>query len=266
MDHESPSQKYPTPATNSEETPGVANGGDPGINIAFDIASPTANETNDYAIESQRCEGHQYGDLCSKSFQLQQDTLRDSLLELYYSYFHVSHPCVVPLRFLKEKIPEYSPGLHVLVNVLQFVGSLYVEDTASEPFEHAILMHLPAENSVWGPCEVQAILIYAVALFWRNELEKAREMMNLCIRKAVAMGMHQREFATTYSAEDPVFAESWRRTWYEIYLCDASMTATSRSSTFVCSLRSLSSTVDLPCEETDYNDGVSRCTKLLIFC
>jgi hypothetical protein len=239
----------------------MVHGGGSEINISFDLTPSEVND--DYADIIRNCDGNQYEDMCSNSSQLQQPALRDSLLELYFSYFHVSHPCVVPLRFLKEKIRGHNLRLHLLVNVLQFVGSVYAEDTASEPFEHAVLRHIPAENSVWGPFEVQAVLIYAVAIFWRNESERAREMMNLCIRKAVAMGMHQREFANSCSPEDPVFAESWRRTWYEIYLCDASMTATSRSSTFVCSLRSLSSTVDLPCEETDFNEGVSRmfCTE-----
>jgi hypothetical protein len=223
---------------------------------SFEIQHQTTRESESYSSGVQMVGIPPIPDIISPPIQILKASSANTLLELYFRYFHISHPCIAPLRFLKEKVSTFQPGAELLLNVLRFVGSLYVEDIASEPFEYAILKQIPAESSVWVPFEVQAVFIYAIAVFWRSDSENARKWFDLVIDKAVAIGMNKREFATSYSPNEPVFSESWRRTWYEIYICDGHMASTTRSTTYSCSQNSLKTTVDLPCEEEAYNEGV----------
>ena len=65
----------------------------------------------------------------------QSNGARESLLDLYYAFFHISHPCALPIHFSKQKLNEKIPGMKVLVLVMQFIGSLYAPTISSAPLE-----------------------------------------------------------------------------------------------------------------------------------
>lgn len=67
--------------------------------------------------------------------------------------------------------------------------------------------------------------------------------------------MNSRRFATENSEGDPILAESWRRTWWQLYLTDALIESSNHATTFGTSQREVSATVELPCEEAEYNSG-----------
>jgi hypothetical protein len=66
--------------------------------------------------------------------------------------------------------------------------------------------------------------------------------------------MSGQEFAHAFSDGDPVLAESWRRTWWQIYIVDYSYAAIRHDTEFT--TRDIPVTVDLPCEEREYESGV----------
>lgn len=71
------------------------------------------------------------------------------------------------------------------------------------------------------PFDVQALLLYSIAVYWCNETESGVELLDQTIRMAVALGMNKKEFAQNYAEADAVLEESWRRTWWVIYITDA---------------------------------------------
>jgi hypothetical protein len=79
--------------------------------------------------------------------------------------------------------------------------------------------------------------------------------MDAATRLALDLGMHRRQFAEQNGKGDEVLEESWRRTWWQLYVVDAFFAAMARANTFpTCNV---DATVDLPCEEDEYEAGVS---------
>ncbi|KAJ5960719.1 uncharacterized protein N7479_007869 [Penicillium vulpinum] len=103
------------------------------------------------------------------------------------------------------------------------------------------------------PFDVQAILLYSIAVYWCNETESGAEFLNEAIRMAVALGMNKKEFAQNYPEADSVIEESWRRTWWVIYITDAHIAGSTHIYPFRTS--GIEVTTDLPCEEEQYEKG-----------
>jgi hypothetical protein len=181
---------------------------------------------------------------------------RAPLLELYYTYFHSAQPCALPLRFLRQKESENPPGIKLLVNVLQFIGSLYAPKVKSGPLEELVKASLRESRPIPNGFEVQALVLYSIAVYWCDEIERARGLLDEAIRKAIALGMNYQAFASKNSNGDPVLAESWRRTWWQLYSTDAHIASSSHVPHFGTSQRIITCTVELPCEEDEYYSGV----------
>jgi hypothetical protein len=181
---------------------------------------------------------------------------RAPLLELYYTYFHPAQPCALPLRFLRQKASEDLLGIRLLVNVLQFIGSLYAPKVNSGPLEDLVKASLAEPRLVPNGFEIQALVLYSIAVYWCDEIERARELLDEATRKALAIGMNLRAFATEHSQGDAVLAESWRRTWWQLYSTDAHIASSNHAAHFGTSQRLVPCTVELPCEEDEYCSGV----------
>lgn len=181
---------------------------------------------------------------------------RAPLLELYYTYFHPAQPCALPLRFLRQKASEDPPGIRLLVNVLQFIGSLYAPEVQSRHLEDLVKASLEESRLNANGFEIQAIVLYSIAVYWCDEIDRARDLLDEAIRKATGIGMNLRAFATEHSGGDPVLAESWRRTWWQLYSTDAHIASSNHVAHFGTSQRLIPCTVELPCEEDEYCSGV----------
>jgi hypothetical protein len=99
---------------------------------------------------------------------------------------------------------------------------------------------------------VQMLLLTAIAVHCDGELENGRAILDRAIYLALDLRMQSRAFATM--ERDPVLAESWRRTFWGLYISDAYFATTRRAPMFA--LHSIEADVEIPCEECDY-DGVS---------
>lgn len=102
--------------------------------------------------------------------------------------------------------------------------------------------------------DIQAILLYSVAVYWRNEPSGGTALLEESIRMATILGMNQKEFAARNSQGDAVLEESWRRTWWQIFIADAHIAGSAHSFSFRTS--GVDMHVDLPCEEHEYEAGV----------
>jgi hypothetical protein len=180
----------------------------------------------------------------------------DRLITLFYRFFHSSHPCALPYKFLQPYRSSNSPGIELLVTVMQYIGSLYTQKVASEPWREQVevsIRSLPPHSSLF---EVQALTLYAITAQWTNYKDYAHTLLNLAIDRALSIGLYDGDFATRNAAKRSVYAESCRRTWWNLYLTELSMAAIDRKGATRLNNRLVTCSVDLPCFEEDYEAGV----------
>jgi hypothetical protein len=115
---------------------------------------------------------------------------------------------------------------------------------------------------------VKMLLMTAIATHCNAEFEQGRAILDRAIYLALEIRMNSRAFATM--ERDPVLSESWRRTFWGLYVTDAFLATMKRAPTFMYvnekphngevlmkrnRLHTIAADVELPCEECDY-DGV----------
>lgn len=101
---------------------------------------------------------------------------------------------------------------------------------------------------------VQCRALYSIALFWYGHTAESEREMDIATRLALDLGMFRREFATENAAGDPLLKECWRRTWWTLYIVDAYYAGTLGRKHLA--VLGVETTVDLPCEESEYELGV----------
>ncbi|GAB7355585.1 hypothetical protein MBLNU459_g6053t1 [Dothideomycetes sp. NU459] len=171
------------------------------------------------------------------------------LINLFYSNFHPAHPLLVPRSFYAtQAYPQY------LRLVLQFIGSNYASSISSDSLRASAASALRDSNHKTVHM-VQALLLYAIALHGRNEAEEAMVMLTQAVDLALELGLNQIGFASAHGMGQAILEESFRRTWWEVYVVDGYIAAFHRCTGF------RSNTVELqallPCEESAYTDGIS---------
>lgn len=180
----------------------------------------------------------------------------DPLIDSYYKNFHICHPFVVPRNHLTKlyQDPSRQHNLAPLVAALRFMGNIY------NAREWSILLkdNLDASFSLLSPSDpilVQCRILYSVALFWYNHKADAKSQMDRAAKLAIDLQMFRAEFAASQAADDRVQRESWRRTWWMLYILDAYYAGTLGTMNF--RVMDIDMTVELPCDESDYESGVS---------
>lgn len=186
-------------------------------------------------------------------------TLAERCFDAFYHYFHAGHPFVLPrdhfLRLLKDG--SAPPNIGLVMAAMKYIGSLYVE--AAGPAKATYLdeaMRLCYQPGVSRDgFLVQALLLLIIGLDGSCDQPKARELLADVERFAIEMGLHKRDFAALRGRGDPVLEESWRRTWWDLYVVDGMIAGVHRVTKFL--LFDIESDVGLPCEEHQYLSGVS---------
>ncbi|KAF2681254.1 hypothetical protein K458DRAFT_392044 [Lentithecium fluviatile CBS 122367] len=179
----------------------------------------------------------------------------DQLLTQYYIYFHISHPCVLPRWSLQSRMVGEPAISDYLIPVLLYIGSIFTHSIDSAPLAETALQAIHAGRAIGYPnaYHTQALVLYSIAVYWCDEPERGRELLDEAIEGAFVLGMHEKGFASQHGLGDPVLEESWRRTWWQIYITDTHISGSLHT------YRGLStkfpSTAELPCEEREYESG-----------
>ncbi|KAL1955958.1 hypothetical protein VTO42DRAFT_7943 [Malbranchea cinnamomea] len=174
------------------------------------------------------------------------------LIRLYYENFHPAHPILVPPSLYEARnYPRY------LQQVVKFIGSQYsvvlpknvlLEETALE-------LSTSTERT---PCMVQALLLYSIIMFARNEFSQADVSLTRATDIALELGMYQKQFATTFAGDQEPEPESLRRTWWELFVTEVYMATLQQKVHLRCG--EVPYDVLLPCEENLYvsRDSIPR--------
>ncbi|KAK3302445.1 uncharacterized protein B0T15DRAFT_487574 [Chaetomium strumarium] len=182
-------------------------------------------------------------------------TLAERCFDAFYHYFHAGHPFVLPkeyfLRMLKDGT---TPNLNVVMAAMRYIGSLYVDAGPARAtyLDEAIRLCYQPGTAKDGFL-IQALLLIIVGLDGQCNQARARELLADCERFAIEIDLNKREFATLHGRGNPVLEESWRRTWWDLYVCDGMIAGVHRVTKFL--LFDIQADVGLPCEEQQYLSG-----------
>lgn len=184
-------------------------------------------------------------------------SLADKCFDSFYYHYHAAHPFVLPKEHLLRHMRETGQKLDALTTAMRYVGSLFLDvgpARASYLDDALRLCHGPSTPK--DGFLVQALLLLVVALDGSCQQDKARDLLGEAERLAVEIGLNTRQFAALHGRGNPVLEESWRRTWWDLYVCDGMVAGVHRITTFL--LYDVVADVALPCEESEYRSGVSE--------
>ncbi|KAF5649697.1 Zn(II)2Cys6 transcriptional activator [Fusarium sp. NRRL 52700] len=176
--------------------------------------------------------------------------LRERYIDSFYLNFYAAHPFIPPKELLLTLAPQIS--LEPLFAAIRWIGSLYIEqDSSHSLFADAsrLIDDAPLRNGFL----VQAMLLIIIGLDGNRQEKKARKLMADAREIAIQIKLNSCPFAATNGRGIPVLEESWRRTWWELYVVDALMSGVHQTNSFV--LYDVPTDAGLPCEEHQYLTG-----------
>ncbi|KAK2616317.1 hypothetical protein QQS21_000751 [Conoideocrella luteorostrata] len=138
---------------------------------------------------------------------------------------------------------------------MRYIGCLYARSSESLRLRKDAADDIAQAKALTAQCPFlcQANLLYSISLFWSDDRAGSRRYMDDAISMAISLGMHRQEFAAMFGEGDAILAESWRRTWWQIYIVEWNYTAITRETNS--RMRDVCAAVDLPCEEHEYEAG-----------
>ncbi|KAF5576828.1 C6 transcription factor [Fusarium pseudoanthophilum] len=184
----------------------------------------------------------------------------DALVKSYYTNFHHLHPFAPPYKHLVQLSQTSAFNFSPLLASMRLIGHIYDTHQWSESLSSAVeaqIFQLKPSDAV----QVQARLLYSIALFWYTFKAQAKEQMDAAVDVAVKLEMHKKDFAATFGFGDPIMVECWRRTWWMLFIVDASYAGTLGTMNF--KTLHVEPTAELPCEDADYESGIIPTPKTL---
>lgn len=220
-----------------------------GLKYKTSPASSSENEVLEEQLQSQV--------LNQEPEQLAPDSSYDNTrryLDLYYTFFHPAHPYLLPRRRFDAHLRTNRSQIEHLLIVLEFIASAYAPEGQSEPLKQRAIDTLSHPDLPFTGFTVQALILLAISVHCCNGFDLARSFLDKGINIALEIGMQFNVYAVANGTGDSVLEESWRRTWWGLYVVDGVFEVIRRSPSFT--LWSIQADVDLPCEEKDYDSEV----------
>lgn len=180
----------------------------------------------------------------------------ERLVDLFFEYFWPSWPVVLPLHYLQARRLHENHGMTTLLSVLEWIGSIYAPWTPSETYHVTAMEAVTSHDLAHTPFNVQALLLFALAEFHSSSRPEARRHLDKAITIALELRMNERDFARAYGEGSAVLEESWRRTFYVLYIVDQNFALVTNTPFYTLLL--VSNTVDLPCDDEHFESGVRR--------
>jgi hypothetical protein len=180
------------------------------------------------------------------------DNTRDGLIAGYFHYFHPCHPFLLPYEQTLEIL--LRPNIQHVEMAIQYIGSFYIPTAPNAEYREALRHHILQHTGPKDGTFVQALLLLAVGLHLENQDEDSATVLTSAVPLALELGMNHRDFAHIHGEGNTLLEESWRRTWWEIFVIDGMMSGVNQK--YMMQLMMVETTVPLPCEEADYAPGV----------
>jgi hypothetical protein len=179
---------------------------------------------------------------------------RQRCFDAFYHYFYDAHPFLPPRHHLLHLFK--TAPVECLQTSICYVGSKFVNGAPTTSFVLEFEAYLQETKTAPKDASmVQAMLLFALGLDGNNERKRAVEILIKAQNLAVELGMNRREYAFINGRASPVYEESLRRTWWELYVVSILMPGFHGIESF--HHWDPLSDVSLPCEEKEYDTGVS---------
>lgn len=174
------------------------------------------------------------------------------LLDHFYTSCYRIFPFVLPKQYMMARMATTPADLQFLISTFTFVASLYDPSISSDELREA------AYSQACGPLPmtpytIQGLLIVSITALGEDKHDLCFGWLDTAIQTALEIGMQHKAFADAEA--DPVVAESYRRTYWALYIYDSHRAVLANHATF--SLYGRPATTELPCEEWEYQSGVS---------
>jgi len=143
-------------------------------------------------------------------------TNSDDLIDAFYQNFYPAHPFVLPRkRYLENPavLPEY------LKAVMRYTACHFKPHPNHDALANAANIIFTAEIPEDG-FKVQALLMMAVTCFARHDNQRGVLSHGGAIELSLRLGMNTAAFAIAHGQKDPILEESWRRTWWMLWIID----------------------------------------------
>lgn len=181
--------------------------------------------------------------------------VEERCFEAFYFYVFPSQPFVLP----RETFLQLSKkrDMSVVLAAMRWIGSLFTElnsGVRDRAFEDAMAKATDTQAPRDGFL-LQAIMLLIIGLDGQGDQKRARDLLAEARSLALHIKLNGRPFARMQSRGDPTLAESWRRTWWNLYVTDAMVSGVHRVTNFA--LFDVPADVELPCEDEDYTSNVS---------
>ncbi|KAK9237320.1 hypothetical protein V1525DRAFT_404438, partial [Lipomyces kononenkoae] len=204
-----------------------------------------------------------------------------SLVDLFYCFFHNSHPIMIPREFygllLSSSYDRETQDIinNLLVPVIHYIGSIYIKGAKRVRYKQAVekaIFGEPADITGPGhrqqfivptsPISVMAMLLYSIVIHGESQQCMSMFVKDHAVDMALCLNMHDVAFLDSYVDNayfdrQPVFLgvlkESLRRTFWMLFVMDGWMNALHRRPPSA--LMNVVPTMDLPCEDEEYNVG-----------
>lgn len=244
----------PTPAIPSS-TPTDSRHDDPMSALMHDLFEEGGllNSSSSCSVLTQQLE---IGTQQQQQLQHSHPLIQDRCFDAFYYFFFTSQPFVLPKEPFLHLAKETNMSL--LIATMRWIGSLYVEVSSVERdqlFQQAITKvydaHTPRDGFL-----VQSMMLLTIGLDGQGQQKRARDLLADAQALALETKMNVQSFAQMNSRGNPTLAESWRRTWWNLYVTDAMISGVHRITNFA--LFDVPARVEIPCEESEYMFGVSH--------
>ncbi|QYS96899.1 Zn(2)-C6 fungal-type domain-containing protein [Trichoderma simmonsii] len=224
--------------------------------------APNHNQASDNRAEShllsagsrlKRLSAYATSTLYNQTSSPQLTVMNDSDRPLTSFYYHAfaSNPFVLPRCHLSQI--DDAKSLHILVAAMRWVGSLYINATVQTDLYNAAHSSIYDDQAPRNGFLVQAMMLLLVALDGSCQRRESLRILSDVELLALEIGLNKRNFAALHGRDSPVLEESWRRTWWYLYIMDGMIAGIHRQSSFA--LFNVSADVLLPCEEHQYLSG-----------
>lgn len=171
----------------------------------------------------------------------------EMLIDLFYTNFFNAHPFIIPMQLYRTKralLPSHLKS--VITFVASHFASRFPHQSLHNAAEDITSNHIPNDGY-----KVQGLMLFGMSLFARCEQEPALVVINQAIDLALELGMNTKNFALDHAVSNPTLEESWRRTWWDLYMMDGILASLS-SVQHRLRLHNVQTDVPLPCEEDIY--------------
>lgn len=175
----------------------------------------------------------------------------DPLIQLYYQNFHDSHPFLLPRRCLDGQLAESLPPY--LISAMRLVGASYHYDQSVKDFHRKTAWSATTDSVPSSGFKVQAMLLIAIAEHAHGFALRSIQIIRSAIDVALELGMDKPSFASQISQGNAVLEESWRRTYWELYVVSSMISV--MGDNVPLPLNGIKVALQLPCDDRIYAAG-----------